>query len=73
MASAVALVLAALVVIGVTSALLLRKNLLGQVDAQLRAASSAADYLALNNPNAKLVLPPNYVATETTPRAAACR
>jgi two-component system, OmpR family, sensor kinase len=66
-ASAVALVLAALVVIGVSSALLLRQNLIGRVDAQLRAAASTQDILVLNQANAKLILPPNYVATETTP------
>src|SRR5690349_173674 len=66
-ASAVALVFAALTVIGVSSALLLHKNLLDRVDTQLGATASTIDYLEINNPSAKVYLTPSYVAQETTP------
>jgi two-component system, OmpR family, sensor kinase len=64
-ASAVALVFAALTVIGVISALLLRKNLVDRIDRQLAATATTFDYVQINEPGAGIQLPSNWLGAVT--------
>ncbi len=67
-AAALTLVTAALLVIGATSAVLLRQYLVGRVDKQLQLAASTVDYAAINGGRFDMGISNDWFVQETNPQ-----